>query len=160
MSGMYYYEEPNVLESCSDDKLINEILTREGLNFDKDMRYVIQEERRVSSSKPPYQLIGRGQRNATGSSMNAIQLMMEMSSSEQFLFSKVESHMDYKSCVGSCTIARFTQSEKQRVKLGYKKLRVKDILRRIKREHYMINPDFIVPNEDYRMLKSIYKGLK
>ena len=97
----------------------------------------------------PFYKVGNGNTNQQGTSMNLIQEMAKMSKPELFLISMVEDKLSYYSefstgevCIDTSDL---TSTQKQYITNGYKKLYNKNILRRTRRSHYIINPLLILP---------------
>jgi len=117
-----------------------------------------------ATSKPSFYMVGNGNRNK---SMNKEQNdivksfwkeAMNMSPQEQWFMLKIEEHLEPELYVDAdqrqkvkttCKVfipsSELTNAEKQKLKIAYKRLREKDLIRRIKRQHYMVNPMMLVP---------------
>ena len=92
--------------------------------------------------------------------MNAFKILTELSVSESYTLNKlVESVMwSYKTNKVFFQTKSMTPAEKNKFSKGFKGLNEKNIVRRISREHYMINPDFIIPKK-YEDVKEQYNLL-
>ena len=82
-------------------------------------------------------------------SSNLIDIMSEMSPQEQWLFKIVKEAITGSTNDLTCKVfipsSELTNAEKQKLKIAYKRLREKDLIRRIKRQHYMVNPMMLIP---------------
>jgi len=134
-----------------------------------------------NSTIPSFYMLGNGNENKK---MNKIQNRnvksfwkeaMRMSPQEQWFMLLLEPHFEnnlepqevkqpnniYKlstTCKVFCPSSNLTNSQKQKLYKAYKRLRAKDIIRRIKREHYMFNPMLLIPtdfNEEYTFYYSL-----
>ena len=88
---------------------------------------------------------------------DAIEEMTHMSVSELFVirtlknyitFEMVETNGGLKQKTSNICIipmSDLSDKDKQKFKEGYKRLREKEIVKRIKRQHYIFNPDFFIP---------------
>ncbi len=125
---------------------------------------------------PYYYRIGNGKRNnllGRGiTAMNTLQELCKFTPQEQFLFAKLEEHLleedavndkgthfKVKTNVAVIVNKNFTSAEQQKIKAGFKRLNSKDIVRRLKRQHYIINPQFLVPY-DYAKTKQLWDSCK
>ncbi len=121
--------------------------------------------------KPYYYMIGNGNcNNFLGkghSPMNAIDRLTDMTPQELWVIKILNQRLrpiqygDDMITTAKVFIntSEFSASQKQKFTKGYQRLRSKDIIRRIKRQHYMFNPDFFIPKlyesemKDYLLLK-------
>jgi len=109
---------------------------------------------------PRYYKLGNGVKNTFMKNHTPIDAITEMSNmSPQELWTlkkirdnlkliedKIHEQVKYRtSCKAVVINSEMTNAEKQKFKTGYKRLHEKNILKRIKRQHYMLNPDFLVP---------------
>jgi len=96
---------------------------------------------------PPFRLVGRGGRNKHGlESMDTIDLLLTMDADERFFFRILNKTFDWKTNIGMVPVKGMSRAEKNKVYRGYRKLRERDVVRRIKSGIYMINPTVIVPS--------------
>jgi len=124
--------------------------------------------------KPRYYKIGNGRRNTFMGKghipLDAIKIMSEMTPQELWLINLLKDNIKLKeektssglkfrtSCISVIKSSKLSSSEKQKLKTGYKRLNQKNIVKRIKREHYIINPDFIIPHF-YQEEKELFDNL-
>ncbi len=81
--------------------------------------------------------------------MDAIDLMTKMKPQELFVVSLMNKKMDYRT---NCFVVRgkeLSSGDSQKFKAGFKMLNTKGVLKRIKREHYIVSPEFVVPLSEY-----------
>lgn len=115
------------------------------------------EEATVSKKKkytsPPFSMVGNGNKNRFGTSLNLIELLCEFSKAEQFAFWKV---IETLKCIGDsrkkhnvCPVFMkdLSSADKQKFKSGITDLINKGIVKRSKKEHYMVNPNLIISKE-------------
>ena len=81
--------------------------------------------------------------------MDAYMMTLVMDNNERYLMSLVMPNIDYMTNCSRLLILKQTGTDRNKISLGYGKLRAKDILVRYKRNSYMVNPDFIIPFKDY-----------
>lgn len=128
--------------------------------------------------KPYFNMVGNGKKNnLLGKGIMAMDLILEMTKltdQEQFLIREMRLNLihkegisdsgqafNYPTNVAKITGKNYTDSEKQRIKTGFKRLKEKDIVKRVKREHYIFNPQFIIPfnySEAEELWNSISSG--
>ena len=99
----------------------------------------------------PYYKIGNGNYNNIGQSMNLIQEMTKMSKPELWFFGEIESRIDFRNqkATGEVVLdySMYTSSQKQNIKKAYILLNNKNIVKRIKRGKFIINPKLILPRD-------------
>lgn len=111
--------------------------------------------------RPRYYMIGNGIRNnfmgKDHSPIDFIDVMANMSTQELWVVKLLKDNLilikqitdnGIKLRTSSKSIIKqsnLSQAEKQKFKIGYKRLHEKNVLKRIKREHYILNPNFFIP---------------
>ena len=109
--------------------------------------------RRARFTNPPYCMVGNGNTNRHGTSLHLIEVLCAFSKAEQFAFLKVIETLE---CIGDsrkkhnvCHVAmhELSSAEQQKFKSGIASLIRKGIVKRSRREYYMVNPDLILSKE-------------
>jgi hypothetical protein len=99
--------------------------------------------------KPDYIMIGDGTVNEDGvKSIDLLDIVIEISKAGQWLLLKIKDGINYDNDynpVVNIVSKELTSTEVQYLKRGYAELVVKDLVRRIKQGHYMINPNALIP---------------
>ncbi len=131
------------------------------LNVPEGKHLVLQNDQRIV--QPNYYRIGNGTMNKHGiQSTDLIDEVMNMSKAEQFLIKQIKAGSYYDTEIGAYTFvttldqSAMTSTEKQYILKGYKLLLAKNLVKRVRRGAYMINPTALVPNryEDAQKLWS------
>lgn len=134
------------------------------------------ETRLVSIEQSPrYYKIGNGVKNTfMGKShepIDTIDTFAEMTPQELWMIKLLKDNLVLReekidrsiklrtSCKSYIKSSELTSAEKQKFKAGYKRLKEKNLVKRIKREHYMFNPDFFIPHF-YQDEKELFDSLK
>ncbi len=148
------------------DKSITDTIERE-LKKSKSKRLSIKE---ISNDiKPAFLLVGSGlmrKENMKDLYMKTIDMIdqaMNMDADEKFCFSTIKDKVQYsvydKKYINQVKITgRMLKENKYRFSRGFNKLKAKDLVRRVKRSTYMINPLGIIPNVDFDEEYKIYYG--
>lgn len=143
------------------------ILSEETLNTDKKpvILYVSQgdsfniQKEREKAKKPNYYMIGNGTMNRH--KIYAIDLLEEVAKStkaEQFLLLSIKDGICYGNDYNPVVkVVPETETQKQYIKLGYKSLVTRGLVLRIKKSHYMINPNALIP-PDYEGALQIWEA--
>ena len=109
--------------------------------------------RRGKYTSPPFSMVGNGKKNKNGTSLPLIEILCEFSKAEQFAFLKVVQKLK---CLGDsrekhnvCPVLMdsLSSAEQQKFKNGIASLIQKGIVKRSKKEHYMVNPNLILSKE-------------
>jgi len=138
----------------------NRIITNETFEFNEGYEKITKIKKIKNDYKPSFRMIGDGKKNRQGISMNLVKEMSNMSAQELWLMNKLEESLDNKN-ISKIKRDNLSEPEKRKLQLGFKLLHEKDLVRRVKKEHYMINPMLIIPKEwkeryaEYLQLKSI-----
>jgi hypothetical protein len=112
--------------------------------------------------QPPFFKVGNGRTNKQGvSSMDLIDEMTKMSQPALKVIGWIKDGMVCDPFTESISfvvkIVPETSSDKRILKKGFKELQAKDIVRRVKRSHYMINPKAIIA--DYKNQVAVWDSL-
>lgn len=87
-------------------------------------------------------------------------VMKELDSNAYWLLWSLIELRDYSNNVAVFSMAELDAALKQRGVRGYRELRDKGLVMKIKRSHYMINPDFIKPDFNvHSQCKLVWDGL-
>lgn len=104
-------------------------------------------------TSPPFSMVGNGNKNQYGTSLNLIEILCEFSKAEQFAFLKVVEKLK---CLGDSrkkhnvcpvSMSELSSAEQQKFKTGIASLIRKGIVKRSKKEHYVVNPNLIISKE-------------
>jgi len=119
----------------------------------------------VKCKKPPFLGIFGGE-YMKENTKNLLQQLGDMTAAERWFFLLVEKHMDYSTNSACIPSTSLTHSQMNIKTIAFKSLKEKNLIKRIKREHYMINPDIIIPlgikpngNEIYPDVKDVWDAL-
>ena len=122
-----------------------QIITTISLKDDEELLLTKQSRYKAT---PNYYKIGNGT-YSTRYKMDSRDLLKEvlrMTAAEQWMFNLLkENLLVYNSTEVSLVDVELSSADKQKLKLGYSRLREKDLVRRVKRQHYMINPTALIP---------------
>lgn len=112
-----------------------------------DPTETVSVEKKTRVIKPNYFMIGNGTMNK----IYGIDLLREMSMSSkagQALILWIKDGIVFEngySHIVKINRDELTDTQKQYLKTGYKELRARDLVRRTKKSHYMINPNALIP---------------
>lgn len=121
--------------------------------------------RRNKYTYPPFCMVGNGNKNNHGTSLPLIELLCVFSKAEQFAFLKVIEKLhcivDSRKKHNVCPVFmnELSNPEQQKFKSGITDLIKKGIVKRSKKEYYMVNPDLIISKE-YANDLTMWKTLK
>ena len=108
---------------------------------------VMVEEKQKRATKPNYFMIGNGTMNKH--KIYGIDLLKELANStkaEQFLLLAIKDGICYGNAYSPIVkVIPETETQRQYIKLGYKSLLARELVIRIKKSHYMINPNALIP---------------
>jgi len=129
-----------------------QIIAQITLNADETLSKI----KKAPAPQPPFLKLGNGKTNKQGmSSMDLIAEMVNMSQPALKLINWIKDEMVWNPITEQIEfitkITPKTDGDKQILKRGYKELFAKDIVRRVKRSHYMINPNAIITSYEEQM---------
>ena len=108
---------------------------------------VAVQEIQKKATKPNYFMIGNGTMNKH--KIYGIDLLRELANStkaEQFLLLAIKDGICYGNDYSPIVkVIPETETQRQYIKLGYKSLLARELVIRIKKSHYMINPNALIP---------------
>ena len=108
---------------------------------------VAVEEKQKRATKPNYFMIGNGTMNKH--KIYGIDLLRELATStkaEQFLLLAIKDGICYGNDYSPIVkVIPETETQRQYIKLGYKSLLARELVIRVKKAHYMINPNALIP---------------
>ena len=145
-------QEKKPLDSREYLKSTSEDIIPEGSELYKGIR-------KKYKTKPVFRLVGRKGNNSEGDGMDMIQEMAKMNKAEIALFAMIELNLDWETNIGIVRNPKDNKSLTNKIYAGYKLLRAKDLVRRVQREMYMINPKLIIPGDNYIKCKHTYDNL-
>ena len=147
------------------------------MRMDLDIPFGYQVEAKIISieQSPRYFRIGNGVRNTfmkkTTIPIDAINELTDMTVQELWTIKLLRNNLIPReelvskqlklrtSCKSIITASELTSGERQKFQTGYKRLYSKNLLKRIKRQHYILNPDFFIPYF-YLDEKELFDSLK
>jgi len=100
---------------------------------------------------PPYRLIGRAGVHKKIKGINTNDLFMGFSKKANWLFWLLDKQRDMATNTIILRSKSLTPAERKAVSIAFKELKNKDVVKRIKKEHYIINPKVMLPhpNKEY-----------
>ncbi len=121
----------------------------------------------ISVKKPAFIMVGNGNKDKNGRgthSMDYTKELLNMTAPERFMFGLLmDNRMTFdkdKPHIKSNHIYidnhNLSATEKRYLSIAYKKLREKNIIVRIRRQHYIINPRMVIPHDTWKEEEFLY----
>ena len=155
---MFLVVDKKALVKDVDEPASKSLIISSNISIPQNSEYT-QTIRKKYKSKPPFIMVGSGYKNNTGHSMDFIKTLTQMSKPELALFEQITDYLDIESNIGIVKAPKGNQVAQNKIYKGYKLLRAKDLVRRVQREMYMVNPDLIIPGDNYIKCKHTYDKL-
>lgn len=134
-----------------------EIITNISLHLDKDESAYITKKRKTHS--PNYYRVGKGDRNMKGiTSIDLLAEITRMTKAEQSAFLLIRDSITWDNHSGEVYITFTDKLQQKKFLEGFKLLEKKNLVKRTKRSHYMINPAALIPL-DYDAAILLWKEL-
>ena len=107
----------------------------------------VTSSRSKSTNRPNFLMIGNGTMNKQGiGSIDFLEELVNSTKAEQFLLLAIKNGMNYENGYKPVVkVIGVTSTEKQYIKAGYKSLSARNLVRRTKKAHYIINPNALIP---------------
>lgn len=122
-----------------------------------DNEYLIKVKDKPTKKEPNYYRIGNGTMNKHKiQSIDLVEEVMNMSKPAQFLLKLIKDKINWENGynpVVKIVYKSLTKTEQTYMDKGFKELKEKDLVRRIKQGHYMINPNALIPLDYPEALK-------
>jgi hypothetical protein len=129
---------------------------RRTITFEEDEEIVVSSRRHDVERKPPFFICGTGDENRMGRSMNVIKTLSQLSPSAIKLF---ELMLRLREKDTNMVVMRPDDAPSPRFIANHMPLLVKcDLVRRVRRSHFMLNPDAVMPPR-YRVAKIEWERL-
>lgn len=136
----------------------NTIISQINLNEDEEL---VVSTKKKKAIKPNFYMIGNGTMNKYRiKSIDLVQAVTEMTKVEQRVIILIKDLVTFDNTDGVVYV-KFSKDEKQQQKKfleGYKLLEKKELVRRVKPSHYMVNPSALIPT-DYEAAKLLWNSL-
>jgi hypothetical protein len=109
---------------------------------------------KIKANRPSFDMVGNGKmnHNINVKSIDLLQEVADMNSDEKFCFFQIKDKIEWSTYDNRFLYQirifskDYTQSKRNMFNRGFKSLNQKDIVRRVKRGTYMINPSALIPN--------------
>ncbi len=121
----------------------------------------IDKKRYVKKIIPPYANFGReGTSSGKVTGINSALIFADLSKSAAWLFWNLVAVRDYHTNICEFLTSNLTQAEKLKLNRAYKELKEKDLVKRVRNQHYIINPKVILPEfERYTTIQAEWDRL-
>jgi len=118
-------------------------------------------KKKIRAATPNYFRVGNGTMNKHKmESINITKEGMASTKPAQWLINRVMDGVGYDNDYSPIVkVVANSDTEKKYLKLGYKEMHEKGLVRRVKRGHYMINPNALIPL-DYEEAKEIWDSIE
>ena len=115
----------------------------------QDNEYLVKSQIKEPKKQPNYYRVGNGTMNKHHiQSIDLLEEVMTMSKAAQMVIRLIKDEITYErdyNPVVKISRKELTKSEQNYLDKGFKELQEKDLVRRVKQGHYMINPNARIP---------------
>lgn len=132
------------------------MLSEIALHHASNQTITINVNKERNSKIPPYRNFGRaGISKGKIEGINASLIFADLSSAATWLFWNLENGRDHQTNISNFQTSNLTQAEKLKLSRGYKELKEKKLVIRVRNQHYLINPKIILPEfKRYEMIQA------
>jgi hypothetical protein len=108
-------------------------------------------KKKLTAKRPNFYMVGNGTMSKRGiKAVDLLDEIMKMTKAEQYVIRVIKEEITYYNTTGEVAVATSalpSDTCRTTFKNGFKLLCQKDLVRRTKRGHYMINPNALIPIE-------------
>jgi hypothetical protein len=146
-----------LLDTLLDKKIDQNSLFLPKINPNEE--YVVHKQHRPCKSKfPPFAAYAGG-RYMIDPTKSLLSKLGHMNASERWFFIYLHEHLDYTTNIAKIRNSDLTSSQQAYKIKAFKSLHEQDMVKRIQREYYMINPDWVIPIPGYPAAKEYWNTL-
>lgn len=130
--------------------LITNLLDDKQLHLPKGTKLSIVADTTPSpkyTEKPPFIMVGNGMKNRTYQAYPLLETLLELSKPEAWLFKILLNTYSEHTGLSSLKTIPFTKTELETSSKAYKLLMQRDLVRKVRRQVYMINPCALITNQ-------------
>lgn len=120
-----------------------------------DLEVTVTTNRRKRQFKTrPFTAVGRIY-NQKGKVMGypLISTLLTLSKGEQWLYNLIHEKLDYTNNIAFLQVDSLTKSDRPKMSKAFKLLHAKGLIKRVKREMYIVNPDAVINFDNYDEIK-------
>lgn len=117
--------------------------------------------RKAKKVTPRYILIGTGMTNGFYSTINLIEVLLELPKSVQNAFKTINNARDYRTGMSEVDLSNYTTSQRNKFYIAVRELTDIELVIRVKPSVYMINPRAVIPSTEelkFLIYSSWYKA--
>ena len=107
----------------------------------------VTSDKKVKQIRPNFMMVGNGTMSNKGvGSIDFLEEIVNSTKAEQFLLMGIKNGINYENSYKPVVrVIGVTSTEKQYLKSGYKSLLDRNLVRRVKKSYYIINPNALIP---------------
>ncbi len=128
--------------------------------FSSDEDVIITKKAKARLNQPYAYISRSGEYKGKRMGIPLTEMYMEFNKSEQWFYKKLWQSLNYKTNQATILQADLTKSESNALSTAYTSLRSKDLVRRVRKELYMINPNAVIYPETQEDNIKIWNTLK
>lgn len=142
-----------------DRKYLQEVQIEDG-----ELLEITKKSNKFSNPTPPWNMIGNGMSNRTGSSIDFIDICAELNQAElkllKFLRNMYNDNIRNKEANSNVVVpaksGEYSQYLAKALEKNYKHLAYMEVVVRIKRGSYLLNPNLFIPSSNYSMVSAMW----
>ncbi len=124
-----------------------------------DEEYVVRSQKKRPKHKLPPFVAHRGGKYMKDRKDSLLHIIGKMNAAERWFFLYVDNLLEFETNEAVVRNSDLTNTQLGYKTKAYKSLHKRGLIKRIKREHYMINPDMVIPLETYPIVKKKWDSI-
>lgn len=145
-----------------DRKYLQEVTIEDG-----ELLEITKKSNKFSNPTPPWNMIGNGMSNRTGSSIDFIDICAELNQAElrllKFLRNMYNDNIRNKEANSNIVMPAksgdYSPYLAKAMEKNYKHLAYMEVVIRIKRGSYLLNPNLFIPSSNYSVVNTMWENL-
>ena len=145
-----------------DRKYLQEVQIEDG-----ELLEITKKSNKFSNPTPPWNMIGNGMSNRTGSSIDFIDICAELNQAElkllKFLRNMYNDNIRNKEANSNVVVpaksVEYSQYLAKALEKNYKHLAYMEVVVRVKRGSYLLNPNLFIPSSNYSVVSTMWYNI-
>lgn len=134
---------------------------------DNEVLEITRRTAKVNNPTPPWNMIGNGMSNRTGSSVDFIDICAELNQAELKLLKflrdmyndNIRNKEENSNLVVPSKDANYSPYLAKALEKNYKHLAYMEVVIRVKRGTYLLNPNLFIPTSNYRAINTTWENI-
>lgn len=135
-------------------------LDEKTIYFDSSEELIISSKQKSKSNLPPFQMVGRKYIKGNKTmGYDYTGVLLSLNKEEQWFYTLIRQHINFRTNEAIILSSSLTATEKVKASKAYKSLNSKGLLKKVKKENYLVNPDAVIYPPNYENIKLLWDSI-